>query len=145
MVIPADPVEMQEFQWQCVSQSQCVVDITMPLAIVLLPSKEAYQSLYNRINNDLLMWEPTPPTPPASSGSRSPSRQHAGSQDDEFRLCKSAFRLDSDSEEEDAQFLTARETLRHKGVEPRSGPAQSLLALTINIGKGRVQVMTDSK
>uniref|UniRef100_A0A8C9U906 Autophagy related 2A n=1 Tax=Scleropages formosus TaxID=113540 RepID=A0A8C9U906_SCLFO len=93
MVIPADPVEMQEFQWQCVSQSQCVVDITMPLAIVLLPSKEAYQSLYNRINNDLLMWEPTPPTPPASSGSRSPSRQHAGSQDDEFRLCKSAFRL----------------------------------------------------
>ena len=48
MVIPADPEEMQQFQAQCVAQCQCVVDISLPLACILLPSKQAFQSLYNR-------------------------------------------------------------------------------------------------
>lgn len=48
MVIPADPEEMKEFQARCVAQSQCVVDITFPVAFILLPSKEAFQSIYNR-------------------------------------------------------------------------------------------------
>uniref|UniRef100_A0A3B3QY43 Autophagy related 2A n=1 Tax=Paramormyrops kingsleyae TaxID=1676925 RepID=A0A3B3QY43_9TELE len=145
MVIPADPVEMQDFQAQCVSQSQCVVDITLPLAAVLLPSKEAYQSIYNRINNDLLMWEPEPSTPLGSSGSQNPPCQVPSSQEDEFRLCKSAFRLDSDSEEEEHQFLTAKESVKHKRAEQCSSPSQNFLSLTIHIGQGRLQVMTDSK
>ncbi|XP_048883412.1 autophagy-related protein 2 homolog A isoform X3 [Brienomyrus brachyistius] len=145
MVIPADPVEMQDFQAQCVSQSQCVVDITLPLATVLLPSKEAYQSIYNRINNDLLMWEPEPSTSFGSSGSQNPPCQVPRSQEDEFRLCKSAFRLDSDSEEEEHQFLTAKESVKHKGAKQCSSPSQNLLSLTIHIGQGRLQVMTDSK
>uniref|UniRef100_A0AAR2JFN0 Autophagy related 2A n=1 Tax=Pygocentrus nattereri TaxID=42514 RepID=A0AAR2JFN0_PYGNA len=92
MVIPADPEEMKEFQSQCVAQCQYVVDITLPVAYILFPSKEAFQSIYNRINNDLLMWEPplSPPSPPKSF--HSPSQQHR-SEDDEFQLCKSAFRL----------------------------------------------------
>lgn len=48
MVIPADPEEMRQFQVQCVAQSQCAVDISLPLAYVLLPSKQAFQSIYNR-------------------------------------------------------------------------------------------------
>lgn len=48
MVIPADPEEMKEFQSQCICQCQYVVDITFPVAFVLLPSKEAFQSIYNR-------------------------------------------------------------------------------------------------
>lgn len=39
---------MKEFQAQCVAQSQCVVDITLPVAYILMPSKEAFQSIYNR-------------------------------------------------------------------------------------------------
>lgn len=46
MVIPADPEEMQHFQSQCVSQ--CVVDVFLPLAYIFLPSKQAFQSVYNR-------------------------------------------------------------------------------------------------
>uniref|UniRef100_A0A8C5EBN1 Autophagy related 2A n=1 Tax=Gouania willdenowi TaxID=441366 RepID=A0A8C5EBN1_GOUWI len=88
MVIPADPEEMGQFQEQCVAQCQCAVDINFPLAYILLPSKQAFQSIYNRINNDLLMWEPPPP-PPSSVHSPSYSRHHP----DEFQLCKSAFRL----------------------------------------------------
>uniref|UniRef100_A0A671SK87 Autophagy-related protein 2 homolog A-like n=1 Tax=Sinocyclocheilus anshuiensis TaxID=1608454 RepID=A0A671SK87_9TELE len=99
MVIPADPEEMDEFQTQCICQCQYVFDITFPVAYILLPSKEAFLSIYNRINNDLLMWEPPPPPPfpppaPPSSfqSSRSPSHQYRPEKD-EFYLCKSAFRL----------------------------------------------------
>uniref|UniRef100_A0A672Q8Q3 Autophagy related 2A n=1 Tax=Sinocyclocheilus grahami TaxID=75366 RepID=A0A672Q8Q3_SINGR len=99
MVIPADPEEMDEFQTQCICQCQYVVDITFPVAYILLPSKEAFLSIYNRINNDLLMWEPPPPPPspppappPSFQSSRSPSHQHRPEKD-EFYLCKSAFRL----------------------------------------------------
>ncbi|KAG7464450.1 hypothetical protein MATL_G00165720 [Megalops atlanticus] len=142
MVIPADPVEMREFQSQCVSQCQCVVDITLPLAVILLPSKEAYQSVYNRINNDLLMWEPPPETP---SGPHSPQRRSLQVQDDDFQLCKSAFRLDSDSDEEEAPCVTDSELVKQRAGGPHTGHAQSLLSLTIHIGRGRVQAMTDSK
>uniref|UniRef100_A0A8C7R215 Autophagy related 2A n=1 Tax=Oncorhynchus mykiss TaxID=8022 RepID=A0A8C7R215_ONCMY len=48
MVIPADPEGMQQFQSQCVSQCQCVVDVFLPLAYIFLPSKQAFQSIYNR-------------------------------------------------------------------------------------------------
>uniref|UniRef100_A0A674CIC6 Autophagy related 2A n=1 Tax=Salmo trutta TaxID=8032 RepID=A0A674CIC6_SALTR len=90
MVIPADPEGMQQFQSQCVSQCQCVVDVFLPLAYIFLPSKQAFQSIYNRINNDLLMWEAPPP-----SGSKSDhSPLHGRQDDDNFQLCKSAFRLE---------------------------------------------------
>ncbi|XP_030620868.1 autophagy-related protein 2 homolog A [Chanos chanos] len=143
MVIPADPEEMREFQSQCVSQCQCVVDITLPVVYILLPSKEAFQSIYNRINNDLLMWEPPPPPPsPPKESSRSHQRY---SEDEEFQLCKSAFRLDSDSEEDEPQFYSANESARRKQAEPHPDHNLSLLCLTVLIGKGRLQAMTDSK
>ncbi|XP_060783916.1 autophagy-related protein 2 homolog A [Neoarius graeffei] len=144
MVIPADPEEMKEFQAQCVAQSQYVVDITLPVAYVLLPSKEAFQSIYNRINNDLLMWEPPPPphSPPKISHSHLQQRR---SEDDEFQLCKSAFRLDSDSEEDEAPFCSASEPRRREQPEPQPNHTLSLLCLTILIGKGRLQALTDSK
>uniref|UniRef100_A0A3P8SNG5 Autophagy related 2A n=1 Tax=Amphiprion percula TaxID=161767 RepID=A0A3P8SNG5_AMPPE len=141
MVIPADPEEMRQFQEQCVAQCQCAVDISLPLAYILLPSKQAFQSIYNRINNDLLMWEPPPPPPPSA---RSPD--HSRHHHDDFQLCKSAFRLDSDSEEDEPHFYLASES---DGRTPQSAPRPnhnlSLLSLTVIIGKGRLQARTDKK
>uniref|UniRef100_A0AAR2LYP3 Autophagy related 2A n=1 Tax=Pygocentrus nattereri TaxID=42514 RepID=A0AAR2LYP3_PYGNA len=151
MVIPADPEEMKEFQSQCVAQCQYVVDITLPVAYILFPSKEAFQSIYNRINNDLLMWEPplSPPSPPKSF--HSPSQQHR-SEDDEFQLCKSAFRLghslfivESDSEEEEPQFSSASDPGKKRQLESELNHALSLLCLTVLIHKGRIQTMVDNK
>uniref|UniRef100_A0A8C5E3R7 Autophagy related 2A n=1 Tax=Gouania willdenowi TaxID=441366 RepID=A0A8C5E3R7_GOUWI len=141
MVIPADPEEMGQFQEQCVAQCQCAVDINFPLAYILLPSKQAFQSIYNRINNDLLMWEPPPP-PPSSVHSPSYSRHHP----DEFQLCKSAFRLDSDSEEDEPNFYLAHESDEKPQLStPRPSHNLSLLSLTVNIGKGRLQARMDKK
>ncbi|XP_013861327.1 autophagy-related protein 2 homolog A [Austrofundulus limnaeus] len=142
MVIPADREEMLQFQEQCVAQCQCAVDITLPMAYVLLPSKQAFQSIYNRINNDLLMWEPPPPPPPPSAHSPSQSRQNH----DEFQLCKSAFRLDSDSEEDEPAFYLASDSSgRMQQSAPRPSHNLSLLSLTVIIGKGRLQARTDRK
>eukprot|EP00066_Takifugu_rubripes_P019546 XP_011608812.1 PREDICTED: autophagy-related protein 2 homolog A [Takifugu rubripes] len=138
MVIPADPEEMNQFQAQCVAQCQCALDINLPQAYILLPSKQAFQSIYNRINNDLLMWEPPPPSPNNSVQSN-PQR-------DEFQLCKSAFRLDSDSEEDEPQFYLANEShgrMQHSAYHANHN--LSLLALTVNINKGRIQARTDRK
>ncbi|KAK5896939.1 hypothetical protein CesoFtcFv8_010050 [Champsocephalus esox] len=136
MVIPADPEEMRQFQAQCVAQCQCAVDIHLPLAYILLPSKQAFQSFYNRINNDLLMWEPPPP----SASSPEHSRQHH----EEFQLCKSAFRLDSDSDEDDPQFFLASDS-SGKTKASRPNHNLSLLSLTVIISKGRLQTRTDKK
>ncbi|XP_066504657.1 autophagy-related protein 2 homolog A [Hoplias malabaricus] len=144
MVIPADPEEMKEFQSQCVAQCQYVVDVTLPVAYILLPSKEAFQSIYNRINNDLLMWEPPPTPPSALKNSHSPP-QHRRSEDDEFQLCKSAFRLESDSEEEEPQYYSASVPGKKKQPETQFNHALSLLCLTVLIGKGRIQAMMDTK
>ncbi|XP_051942118.1 autophagy-related protein 2 homolog A isoform X2 [Hippocampus zosterae] len=148
MVIPADPEEMSQFQAQCVAHSQCAVDISFPLAYILLPSKQAFQSIYNRINNDLLMWEPPPP---ASSSAHNPTHSHQ--HHDEFQLCKSAFRLDSDSEEDEPQFYLANEPSGRtkSALQPNPNPNPnhnhnlSLLSLTVVIGKGRLQARTDKK
>ncbi|KAK0131055.1 Autophagy-related protein 2 A [Merluccius polli] len=148
MVIPADPEEMRQFQAHCVAHCQCAMDISLPLAYILLPSKQAFQSIYNRINNDLLMWEPPPPPPPPPiSGTHHPSPAHLNRhhQDDEFQLCKSAFRLDSDSDEEDTQFYTVNESAERRASEPRPNHNLSLLTLTVVISKGRLQAMTDKK
>ncbi|XP_068444905.1 autophagy-related protein 2 homolog A isoform X2 [Clinocottus analis] len=138
MVIPADPEEMRQFQAQCVAQCQCAVDINLPLAYILLPSKQAFQSFYNRINNDLLMWEPPPP----SAYSPDHSRHHH----DEFLLCKSAFKRDSDSEEDEPHFYLASESSgKTQQSTTRPNHNLSLLSLTVIIGKGRLQARTDKK
>ncbi|XP_034036800.1 autophagy-related protein 2 homolog A isoform X2 [Thalassophryne amazonica] len=140
MVIPADPEEMRQFQAQCVAQSECVVDVSLPLVCILLPSKQAFESIYNRINNDLLMWEPVSPPP-----SLAQSLIHSHHHQDEFQLCKSAFKLDSDSEEDETQFFLASEPAGRMQSVSRANHNLSFLSLTVVIGKGRLQARTDQK
>ncbi|KAJ0049937.1 hypothetical protein NL108_005250 [Boleophthalmus pectinirostris] len=138
MVIPADAEEMKQFQAQSVAHCQCAVDISLPLVYILLPSKQAFQSIYNRINNDLLMWEPPPPPP----SNHSPDQSHRY---DEFHLCKSAFRLDSDSEEDEPSYHLANDLSGKTQTAARPCHNLSLLSLTVIMDKGRLQARTDEK
>ncbi|MEJ1283867.1 hypothetical protein NN561_014843 [Cricetulus griseus] len=63
MVMPGDPVEMTEFQDKAISNSHYVLELLLPNVHMTLPSKSFYEKLYNRIFNDLLLWEPTAPSP----------------------------------------------------------------------------------
>ncbi|XP_029466870.1 autophagy-related protein 2 homolog A [Rhinatrema bivittatum] len=154
MVIPGDPEEMAEFQAATMATSQYTLEVTLPCAHIFLPSKEFYESIYNRINNDLLMWEPadtfsgstisvsgTVPVGAIFSG------QLFGSTypQDNFRMCKSAFKLDSDSEDDDSHFYSVDEAATRKKMDQRGQQAQSFFCAVVNIGKGRVTVLCEAK
>ncbi|KAJ7307129.1 hypothetical protein JRQ81_009111 [Phrynocephalus forsythii] len=153
MVIPGDPEEIAEFQAQTLEASQYALEVTFPIVHIFLPSKEFYESIYNRINNDLLMWEPfsPPPSPleplggPGSAtspfASGGPPSVHWR---ENFQMCKSAFKLDSDSEEEDSHFYSVDETQRKK-EEARSPCLQSYVSIMLHVGKGRVTALCDAK
>ncbi|XP_039616656.1 autophagy-related protein 2 homolog A isoform X1 [Polypterus senegalus] len=150
MVIPGDPEEMAHFQLKSLSSSQYVVEVTFPSVHFLLPSKDFYESLYNRINNDLLMWEPSTAFTGGTSSSNidpllSENLPYFASQHENFRMCKSAFRLDSDSEEEEAHFCTSDFPLQRKRAAAHIGNGYSFLSMKVQIGKGRITAMTDSK
>lgn len=48
MVIPGDPEEMRAFQGRALALSRCSLEVLLPSTHVFLPSKEVYESLYNR-------------------------------------------------------------------------------------------------
>uniref|UniRef100_A0A671UCG2 Autophagy related 2B n=1 Tax=Sparus aurata TaxID=8175 RepID=A0A671UCG2_SPAAU len=63
MVIPGDVAEMTEFQEKTMNNSRFILELCFPNVQLVLPSKAFYEKLHNRINNDLLLWEPTAPSP----------------------------------------------------------------------------------
>uniref|UniRef100_A0A665UX41 Autophagy related 2B n=1 Tax=Echeneis naucrates TaxID=173247 RepID=A0A665UX41_ECHNA len=63
MVIPGDVAEMTEFQEKTMNNSRFILELCFPNVQLALPSKSFYEKLHNRINNDLLLWEPTAPSP----------------------------------------------------------------------------------
>uniref|UniRef100_A0A673APF6 Autophagy related 2A n=1 Tax=Sphaeramia orbicularis TaxID=375764 RepID=A0A673APF6_9TELE len=121
MVIPADPEEMRQFQVQCIAHCHCAVDISLPLAYILLPSKQAFQTC---------KWNPIDYL----------KRNYVV-----FSSVMSVSAVDSDSEEEEPQFYLASESSGKSVLAPRPSHNLSLLSLTVIITKGRLQARTDEK
>ncbi|XP_047374675.1 autophagy-related protein 2 homolog A isoform X4 [Sciurus carolinensis] len=148
MVIPGDPEEMRTFQSRTLALSRCSLEVLLPGAHIFLPSKEVYESIYNRINNDLLMWEPADllPTP-------DPAAQPAGFLGssgfwhDNFKMCKSAFKLDSDSDDEDAHFFSVGPSgaPQAPAPEPPRRHAQSTFSTLVTVLKGRITALCEAK
>ncbi|KAM6435330.1 autophagy-related protein 2 homolog A isoform 1-T1 [Liasis olivaceus] len=154
MVIPGDPEEMAEFQSQTLAASRYTLELSFPTIHIFFPSKKFYESIYNRINNDLLMWEPfspppSPSVPPGGVGSTSPFATDGPSPvhwPESFQICKSAFKLDSDSEDEDSHFYSADETgTQQKRGEQRYLSPQSCISVVLRVGKGRITALCDAK
>ncbi|KAJ1106499.1 hypothetical protein NDU88_003900 [Pleurodeles waltl] len=153
MVIPGDPEEMAEFQTATVAMSQYVLEVTLPCAHIFFPSKEFYESIYNRINNDLLMWEPaeilltaaSDGSPQESIKAAFPHLQGSTHHQENFRMCKSAFKLDSDSEDEDSHFYSVDEAALRKKAEHQSRRALSFFSAQVNILKGRITALCETK
>ncbi|XP_028566922.2 autophagy-related protein 2 homolog A isoform X1 [Podarcis muralis] len=154
MVIPGDPEEMAEFQSQTLEASQYALEVTFPTMHIFLPSKDFYESIYNRINNDLLMFESFSPPPTPSEllrGAGSTATPFVGEApadtrwQENFKMCKSAFKLDSDSEDEDSHFYSVDEAAQRKKGEQRSPFPQSCVSVVLSVGKGRVTALCDAK
>ncbi|XP_029422190.1 autophagy-related protein 2 homolog A isoform X2 [Nannospalax galili] len=142
MVIPGDPEEMRTFQSRTLALSHCTLDVTLPSAHIFLPSKEVYESIYNRINNDLLMWEPAGLLPMPTHTARPPCLPGLSG----FKMCKSAFKLDSDSDEEDTQFFSmASGVPKTPAPEPSSRQSQSTFSTLVTVLKGRITGFCEAK
>ncbi|KAH9496150.1 Autophagy- protein 2 A [Bulinus truncatus] len=61
MVMPGDTNELRQFREECLAHTGLSVDITIPSVTAFLHSRDFLELIYNRFNNDLLMWEPQPP------------------------------------------------------------------------------------
>ncbi|EAW74323.1 autophagy related 2A [Homo sapiens] len=156
MVIPGDPEEMRTFQSRTLALSRCSLEVILPSVHIFLPSKEVYESIYNRINNDLLMWEPADllPTPdPAAQPSGFPGP--SGFWHDSFKMCKSAFKLancfdltpDSDSDDEDAHFFSVGASGGPQAAAPEAPSLhlQSTFSTLVTVLKGRITALCETK
>ncbi|XP_036887104.1 autophagy-related protein 2 homolog B isoform X2 [Sturnira hondurensis] len=156
MVMPGDPVEMTEFQDKAISNSHYVLELTLPNIHVTLPNKSFYEKLYNRIFNDLLLWEPTAPSPVETFenisygvGLSVASQLINTFNKDSFSPFKSTVHYDeeSGSEEETLQYFSTLDPSyrprRKKKLDSQNKHSHSLLSVLLSINHGLVAVFTD--
>nr|XP_035960574.1 autophagy-related protein 2 homolog B isoform X4 [Halichoerus grypus] len=158
MVMPGDPVEMTEFQDKAISNSHYVLELTLPSIHVTLPNKSFYEKLYNRIFNDLLLWEPTAPSPVETFenisygiGLSVASQLINTFNKDSFSPFKSTVHYDeeSGSEEETLQYFSTVDpnyrSRRKKKLDSQNKNSQSFLSVLLSINHGLMAVFTDVK
>ena len=61
--MPATKTEMAEFSSAAVKNTRTLLELNIPIVTAFLPSKNFFEMLYNRLLNDLVLWEPAAPTP----------------------------------------------------------------------------------
>ncbi|XP_008823878.1 autophagy-related protein 2 homolog B [Nannospalax galili] len=158
MVMPGDPIEMTEFQDKAISNSHYVLELLLPNIHMTLPSKSFYEKLYNRVFNDLLLWEPTAPSPVETFenisygiGLSVASQLINTFNKDSFSPFKSTVHYDeeSGSEEETLQYFSAVDpnyrSRRKKKMDSQNKNSQSFLSVLLNINRGLMAVLTDVK
>uniref|UniRef100_A0A8C6D5S5 Autophagy related 2B n=1 Tax=Moschus moschiferus TaxID=68415 RepID=A0A8C6D5S5_MOSMO len=158
MVMPGDPVEMTEFQNKAISNSRYVLELTLPNIHITLPNKSFYEKLYNRIFNDLLLWEPTAPSPVETFenisygiGLSVASQLINTFSKDSFSPFKSTVHYDeeSGSEEETLQYFSTVDpnyrSRRKKKLDSQNKNSQSFLSVLLSINHGLIAVFTDVK
>ncbi|XP_063146359.1 autophagy-related protein 2 homolog B isoform X2 [Candoia aspera] len=158
MVMPGDAVEMTEFQDKAISNSHYVLELMLPNVYLTLPNKSFYEKLYNRISNDLLLWEPTAPSPVETFenisygvGISVASQLINTFSKDSFSQFKSTIHYDdeSGSEEETLQYFSTVDSnycsRRRKKNELQNRSTQNFLSLLLNINHGLLSIFTDIK
>ncbi|XP_019408020.1 PREDICTED: autophagy-related protein 2 homolog B isoform X1 [Crocodylus porosus] len=159
MVMPGDAAEMTEFQEKAISNSHYVLELTLPNVHLTLPNKSFYEKLYNRISNDLLLWEPTAPSPVETFenisygvGLSVASQLINTFNKDSFSPFKSAIHYvddESGSEEETLQYYSTVDpnyrSRRKKKLESQNKNTQSFLSVLLNVNHGLVSIFTDVK
>ncbi|XP_075874305.1 autophagy-related protein 2 homolog B isoform X1 [Nelusetta ayraudi] len=152
MVIPGDVAEMTEFQEKTMNNSRFIVELCFSNVQLVLPSKAFYEKLHNRINNDLLLWEPTAPSPvetvesmPYGVGLSVASQLIDTYTKDTFSQFRSTGPEDdsSGSEEEMMHYYSPASELSHrsrkkKKPKTQSKSSQSLFSVIVTVNHGLV-------
>ncbi|XP_033498307.1 autophagy-related protein 2 homolog B isoform X1 [Epinephelus lanceolatus] len=159
MVIPGDVAEMTEFQEKTMNNSRFVLELCFPNVQLVLPTKAFYEKLHNRINNDLLLWEPTAPSPvetvesmPYGVGLSVASQLINTYSKDSFSQFRSTGPEDetSGSEEETMHYYSPASDLGHRSRKKKkpkahSKTSQSLFSVILSVNHGLVALQTNAK
>ncbi|KAK4884514.1 hypothetical protein RN001_000785 [Aquatica leii] len=150
LVMPGDKQEMSEFIELTTEGARIQLDISLPSVSMQFASKHIYELIYNRINNDLLLWEPSSPKPKPQTvdniytGFVAPANPET---QEMFSMCRSGikFESDSDSDDEDLDpemsgiFYSTYDRIKqsHKQqLKVVEAKGQSYLVLNLHIGAG---------
>ncbi|XP_017272088.1 autophagy-related protein 2 homolog B isoform X2 [Kryptolebias marmoratus] len=159
MVIPGDVADMTEFQDKTMNNSRFVLELCLPNVQLALPSKPFYEKLHNRINNDLLLWEPTAPSPveivesmPYGVGLSVASQLINTYTKDSFSQFRSTGPDEetSGSDEENMHYYSPASDLgfrsrKKKKPKTHSKTSQSLFSVILSVNHGLVALQTNSK
>ncbi|KAK5648479.1 hypothetical protein RI129_003371 [Pyrocoelia pectoralis] len=146
LVIPGDKLEMSEFIDLTSQNAQIHIDLSLPSVSLQFVSKHIYELIYNRINNDLLLWEPSSPKPkpiPVVDNLYTFIAPTTNDGQELFSMCRSGIKFDSDSDSDDDEselaetfystYDRSKQRRQLRVVEPKG---QSYLIFNIHIGNG---------
>uniref|UniRef100_A0A3P9NZV4 Autophagy related 2B n=1 Tax=Poecilia reticulata TaxID=8081 RepID=A0A3P9NZV4_POERE len=159
MIIPGDVGEMTEFQEKTMNNSRFILELCFPNVQLALPGKTFYEKLHNRISNDLLLWEPTAPSPvetiesmPYGVGLSVASQLINTYSKDSFSQFRSTGPEEetSGSEEETMHYYCPASDLgfrsrKKKKPKVHSKTSQSLFSVILSVNHGLVALQTNSK
>ncbi|KAI8784568.1 autophagy-related protein 2 A [Biomphalaria glabrata] len=147
MVMPGDTNELRQFREECLARTGLSIDITIPSVTAFLHSREFLELIYNRFNNDLLMWEPQPPRKHAYLASMIPSNTSLGV----MHLLQNVMgdlddKLNHNSDDENSESDDDDDTSMHysihdhknsnKAAKTVSPKLLNKLCFSLSIGKG---------
>ncbi|XP_071962999.1 autophagy-related protein 2 homolog A-like isoform X2 [Antedon mediterranea] len=157
MVIPGDDDEMREFIETSNQDSQLLIEINLPVINLLIPTNEFLNNVYNRFCTDLLLWQPTAPTPTETCKDvfqsamwdlGSPLTSYPDTTQP-FKMCHSMKSHDcySDEDEEDDIFQTMHDASLRRKLRQQQRPKDysNYLALTLTVGHGRLTLHIPSE
>ncbi|XP_077866099.1 autophagy-related protein 2 homolog B-like [Saccoglossus kowalevskii] len=156
MVIPGDQTEMADFAEKATNHSRMQLEFNLPNVSGFLPSKQFFELLYNRLLNDMLLWEPGAPSPAVVAEGHGVFASCRGFDfatqslfNERFSMCKSLHANDSDSEEDSNQFdsilFESKKKKKKKSDPANFAHSQSYMAVSLNIGHGRLDLCLGAK
>ncbi|XP_021359493.1 autophagy-related protein 2 homolog A-like isoform X1 [Mizuhopecten yessoensis] len=150
MIMPGDRREIQEFQEKSLGNTHMTLEFSLPFVDLYIPDKHFYEVLYNRVNSDLLLWEPMAPSPLQTQDPLLAApfdlSCYPNALQDSFHMAKSAIKYESSDEEDDTSFgYYSIHDSRYPRRKPTKKEQPSKLCLSLKIDKGKLTAITNSQ
>ncbi|KAH9636433.1 hypothetical protein HF086_006248 [Spodoptera exigua] len=135
LIVPGNEEEMAEFTNNSIDLSAIHLEFILPILSLQLESKQLYEIIYNRINSDLLLWEPQPAEQYDINPLLYPDLNPAFDSDTES----------TSSEEENNLYYSTYDNKLRKGIgncRPHEETETHNFCLTLKVGKGVLTMYT---
>uniref|UniRef100_T1JN27 Autophagy-related protein 2 n=1 Tax=Strigamia maritima TaxID=126957 RepID=T1JN27_STRMM len=155
-VMPGDKAEMALFMETTSSNCRFCLDLNLPNWSACLLDKDFYEVVYNRIVNDLFLWEPAAPKPRMTcnkSGNYLPNFNIHGMSSNVFHSFSPKLDLNaeldsnsnSDDDDDERIYYSVYDARKQRKHENPKQIGQNKVAVTIRTNQGRLTLFTPTK